>query len=67
MTHDRPNQRARSLSEALEVLKTDLGNQFDPRIVEAALSISEDQWAALLELQTSDATFAQPGSEKWDG
>ena len=64
MTHDGPNQRARSLSEALEALKTDLGKQFDPRVVEAALSIQEDQWAALLEYQTSDVKFAQPGSEK---
>ena len=66
MTHDRPNQRARPLSEALEALKTESGNQFDPRIVEAALSIPEDQWTELLEWQTSDSKFAQRGSEKRD-
>ena len=54
MTHDGPNQPARPLSEALEVLKTNSGQQFDPRAVEAALSIPENQWADLLECQTLD-------------
>ncbi len=62
MTHDKPNQRARPLLDALEVLKTDSGNQFDPRIVEAALSIQEDQWVALLELQRSDVVRAPQDS-----
>jgi HD-GYP domain-containing protein (c-di-GMP phosphodiesterase class II) len=63
MTHDGPNQRARSLSEALEVLKMEAGNQFDPRIVEAALSIPKAQWAELLEPQTSDLKLAPVDSE----
>ncbi|HLF74860.1 MAG TPA: HD domain-containing phosphohydrolase [Anaerolineales bacterium] len=54
MTHDAPNRRARTLSEALEALKAEAGKQFDPRIVEAALSIPADQWAELLEPQTTD-------------
>ena len=48
MTHNGPNRRARTLSEALEALKTDSGKQFDPRIVEAVLGIPEKQWAELL-------------------
>ena len=66
MTHDRPNQHSRPLPEALDVLKTDSGKQFDPRVVEAALSIPVDQWTTLLEYHTSDAKFAQPGFEKRD-
>jgi HAMP domain-containing protein len=63
MTHEAPNQRARPLSEALEVLKTESGKRFDPRVVEAALSIQEDQWAALLELQRSDLIRIQEDSK----
>jgi len=59
MTHDRPNRRAISLSEALDILKAESGKQFDPRIVEAALSIPVDQWAELLEYQTSDTNVMQ--------
>jgi HD-GYP domain-containing protein (c-di-GMP phosphodiesterase class II) len=59
MTHQGPNGRARPLSEALEVLKMDSGKQFDPRIVEAALSTPEDQWATLLERQTSDSVITE--------
>ncbi len=62
LTHNGPNRRARPLSEALEVLKTESGKQFDLRVVEAALSMPENQWAELLKSQTSDSTFAQPGS-----
>ncbi len=51
-------KRARALSEALEILKMESGKQFDPRIVEAALSIPENQWAELLECQTSDLSLA---------
>lgn len=50
MTYDRPNQPVLTLSEALEVLKTESGKQFDPRIVEAAMSIQVAEWAALLKL-----------------
>jgi HD-GYP domain-containing protein (c-di-GMP phosphodiesterase class II) len=59
MTHGGPNWRAQPLSEALKVLVTESGKRFDPRVVEAALSISENQWAELLQRQTSDSTFTQ--------
>lgn len=59
MTHDGPNRRAISLPEAFDVLKLESGKQFDPRIVEAALSIPEDQRSELLAPQTSDLTPAR--------
>jgi putative nucleotidyltransferase with HDIG domain len=52
MTHGGSNRRGRPLSEALEILKTNSGKQFDPRIVEAALNIPEKQWVDLLGDQT---------------
>ncbi|OLC31774.1 MAG: hypothetical protein AUH81_17295 [Candidatus Rokubacteria bacterium 13_1_40CM_4_69_5] len=48
MTHDRPYRRARLLGEALEIVREQAGKQFDPRIVEAALAIPPERWAALL-------------------
>ncbi len=48
MTHDRPHRPARSLDEALAVLKNEAGRQFDPRVVEAALAMSADRWKSLL-------------------
>jgi len=48
MTHDRPYRAGRSVSEALEELKLEAGKQFDPRIVEVALSINESRWEELL-------------------
>jgi putative nucleotidyltransferase with HDIG domain len=59
LTHDGLNRGARSLTEALEFLKTESGKQFDPRIVEAALSIGEVQWTELLEQSTSDTNVKQ--------
>jgi HD-GYP domain-containing protein (c-di-GMP phosphodiesterase class II) len=59
MTHHGPNHRAISLPEALEILKAELGKQFDPRVVEAALSIPEDQWSELLKPQTLDLNLMQ--------
>jgi len=53
MTHDRPYRPARPLSEALEVLKSEAGKQFDPRITEAALAIPADRWTDLLGLQAA--------------
>lgn len=49
MTHDRPYRSARSVVEALEVLRREAGQQFDPRVVEAALAISGAQWEEILE------------------
>ncbi|MFQ5572336.1 MAG: HD-GYP domain-containing protein, partial [Rhodothermales bacterium] len=54
MTHDRPYQRARPVSEALDVVRREAGKKFDPRVVEAALKIPEERWAELLGLQTMD-------------
>ncbi len=53
MTHDRPYRAARPLPEALEVLRSEAGKQFDPRIVEAALAIPSERWTELLGLQPS--------------
>lgn len=48
MTHDRPYRRARSVSDALEELRQESGKQFDPRVVDAALTFPPDRWAELL-------------------
>src|SRR3990170_1105563 len=53
MTHDRPYRLARPLSEALEVLRSESGKQFDPRIIEAALAIPAERWTELLGLQST--------------
>ncbi len=52
MTHDGPNRKARPISEALQSLKKDSGKQFDPKVVNATLSISAHQWAEMLECQS---------------
>jgi putative nucleotidyltransferase with HDIG domain len=48
MTHDRPYRAARSVAEALEEVRREAGKQFDPRVVEVALAIPQEQWATLL-------------------
>lgn len=48
MTHDRPHRAARSIDDALAVLKDEAGGQFDPRIVQAALALGPARWRALL-------------------
>jgi HAMP domain-containing protein len=48
MTHDRPYRPARSIPDALAVLKEEAGRQFDPRIIDAALAITEARWRQLL-------------------
>jgi HD-GYP domain-containing protein (c-di-GMP phosphodiesterase class II) len=63
MTHDEPNRRAMSLSEALELLKAQSGKQLDPRIVEAALGIPENRWAELLEYPSADTHIVPSASE----
>lgn len=50
MTHDRPYRTARRLADALAILQSESGKQFDPRVVEAALAIPESRWAELLEI-----------------
>jgi putative nucleotidyltransferase with HDIG domain len=49
MTHDRPHRKARSVEEALAVVREEAGKQFDPRMVEAALTVPPARWAALLD------------------
>jgi len=48
MIHNRPYRHARPMSEALEELRQESGKQFDPRVVDAALTIPPDRWAELL-------------------
>ena len=48
MTHGRPYRPARSIPDALAVLKEEAGRQFDPRIIDAALAITEARWRQLL-------------------
>jgi HD-GYP domain-containing protein (c-di-GMP phosphodiesterase class II) len=48
MTHDRPHRKARSMEQALTVVRDEAGKQFDPRIVEVALAISAARWTTLL-------------------
>lgn len=48
MTHARPHRPARPLAEALEAVRAGAGQQFDPRVAEAALAIAPERWAALL-------------------
>lgn len=55
MTHDRPYRRARAVFEALEELRRESGKQFDPRVVDAALSIPPERWADLLGVQAPHA------------
>ena len=62
ITHDRPYRAARSLPEALEVLRGEAGKQLDPRIVEAALAIPAERWTELLGLlegQTSETEIGE--------
>jgi ribonuclease P protein subunit RPR2 len=54
MTHDRPYRPARSLSDALEELQQEAGKQFDPKVVEVALTIPPAEWAELLKCSPTD-------------
>jgi HAMP domain-containing protein len=63
LMHDQSARSAGRLSDALDALRRGAGTQFDPRIVEAILLISEDCWAALLGGQTPEAAGAQQGHE----
>lgn len=44
---DRPYRRGRPLSYAREEIQRFSGTQFDPRVVEAFLQISDEEWVAL--------------------
>ncbi len=50
MTHDRPHRKARSVEEALTVVREESGKQVDPRLVDLALEMPTARWAALLGL-----------------
>jgi len=62
ITHDRPFRLARSLADALEIVKKESGAQFDPRIVDATLAMPTEQWAELLQgvARNQPAAAAQP-------
>ena len=61
MTHARPFRGAMSIDHALEALSREAGRQFDPQIVEAALALPLERWAALLEPdQPSGASSQTP-------
>jgi putative nucleotidyltransferase with HDIG domain len=55
MTHERPHRKARSIEQALAVVREEAGKQFDPRVVELALAIPTDRWTALLGTPTEPA------------
>jgi HAMP domain-containing protein len=57
MTQARPWRAAFTVSEALDAIRDGAGKQFDPRVVEAALTIGEHGWTRLLEAPR-DATEA---------
>lgn len=48
MTHDRPHRDARSVEEALMVVREEAGKQFDPRVAELARAMPAARWAELL-------------------
>jgi putative nucleotidyltransferase with HDIG domain len=54
MTSDRPYRAARSLGEALEVVREEAGGQFDPHIADRFLRLDRGRVAALLEDPASD-------------
>jgi len=60
MTHDRPYRAARSLADALAEVKHEAGHQFDPKVVEVALAMSESRWTELLDLPGDKTTTGQP-------
>jgi HAMP domain-containing protein len=60
MTHDRPYREGVSLEQALDGIRHGSGSQFDPRIVEAALSLPADHWRRLLGLELSDVSQTVP-------
>lgn len=55
LTHDRPYRKAFSMDMTLELVKGDLGRQFDPDVVEAFLSVGATHLATTVE-RVTDAT-----------
>ncbi len=58
MTRNSSQGHGRPLPEALELLRQGAGTKFDPRVVEAALSIPQARWAELLGCQTAESKLA---------
>jgi putative nucleotidyltransferase with HDIG domain len=54
MTSDRPYRGARSLDDALEVVRAEAGRHFDPHVAERFLRLDRGRVAALLEDPASD-------------
>jgi HAMP domain-containing protein len=51
MTHARPYRDAMPIASALDVLRREAGQQFDPQAVEAALALPAERWVTLLDLE----------------
>jgi putative nucleotidyltransferase with HDIG domain len=62
MTSGRIYQRNRSLLEALDELRANAGKQFDPKVVEAALSLPRDQLQAVVPKLPTSPTDAPTGT-----
>jgi len=60
MTHDRPHRVGRALADALAEVRKQAGRQFDPKVVEVALAMSESRWAELLSVPAGPATADRP-------
>jgi response regulator RpfG family c-di-GMP phosphodiesterase len=68
MTSDRPYRRARPMAEARAEVTRCAGTQFDPKVVEAFLSVPEEEWERIrLDVETvavlsADLAPAPPGT-----
>jgi putative two-component system response regulator len=49
LTHERPYKRAWAIDEAIAEIRAQAGSQFDPAVVEAFCSLSQDQLRRLAE------------------
>lgn len=59
MTHARPYRDAMPITEALDALRREAGQQFDPQVVEVALAVPAERWAALLDLAQPETLSAR--------
>ena len=53
MTHDRPHRPRCTVSEALDEVRREAARQFDPRVVQAALTIPAERWVEILDSRQS--------------
>ena len=63
ITSDRPYRKARPLSVAREEIGAHSGSQFDPKIVDAFMSVPETTWAEIRENVTRQVNACQVPSE----